>query len=119
MKKIFLSFCVVAIFASCSTSHPDVDDSLPKVDAYQPEVLDSSEIVFPSAPSSEVALNPPHGQPGHDCGIEVGAPLNAKPGIKNLPSAPASMSMPTNMRLNPPHGEPGHDCNYQVGSPLP
>ncbi|MDZ7846448.1 MAG: hypothetical protein U5L96_06615 [Owenweeksia sp.] len=26
--------------------------------------------------NSDVAVNPPHGQPGHDCAIPVGAPLN-------------------------------------------
>ena len=28
-----------------------------------------------AAPTGTVKLNPPHGQPGHDCAIEVGKPL--------------------------------------------
>lgn len=79
-----------------------------------------------AAPGNTAALNPPHGQPGHRCDIEVGAPLNT-PVAPNLPmpnltplpaqgtSAPGgSVAAGT----NPPHGEPGHDCAVPVGAPL-
>lgn len=80
------------------------------------------------------AVNPPHGEPGHDCGIPVGAPLNSgaataqaapKPDVKVAPAqtnnpaavqvAPAANS---GVKVNPPHGEPGHDCAVAVGAPL-
>ena len=69
-----------------------------------------------------IHLNPPHGEPGHDCAIEVGQPLNssgagaASPMMNtpkvNIPKANSGV------RLNPEHGEPGHDCAVPVGDPL-
>lgn len=49
-----------------------------------------------------MAINPAHGEPGHDCSIPVGAPL-----VKG------------DVKINPAHGEPGHDCSVAVGAPLP
>ena len=88
--------------------------------------------------STEVALNPAHGEPGHRCDIAVGAPLNSAPSqpasqeikMENIkpiemtvpapgntdPQAPASVM--TAPGMNPPHGEPGHDCAIPVGQPL-
>lgn len=73
------------------------------------------------------ALNPPHGQPGHDCKVAVGAPLNSStiinsqpnPGIKQVqkPST-AIQPLTTAPGMNPPHGQPGHDCKIAVGAPL-
>ena len=88
-------------------------------------------------------MNPPHGQPGHVCGIAVGAPLNSKPtkaptsatttnaysvtptnkpaGTPSLLSPPATTSAPaveTAPGMNPPHGQPGHVCGIAVGAPL-
>lgn len=94
-------------------------------------------------------MNPPHGQPGHQCGIAVGAPLNSKPQVvaetQTTPTqnptvqftpaptnnnattegttstAPALLTPPvaTAPGMNPPHGQPGHVCGTAVGSPLP
>ena len=76
-----------------------------------------------AAPNS--GLNPAHGQPGHDCDIEVGAPLDGS-GVQNQPSfapnqatQPAAPSQPATGALNPAHGQPGHDCGVAVGAPLP
>ena len=75
---------------------------------------------------STAGLNPAHGQPGHRCDIEVGAPLSSAPTTTqqvqqaaptiNAPTTPA----PTNgtVKLNPAHGQPGHDCAIPVGQPL-
>lgn len=79
---------------------------------------------------AEVALNPPHGEPGHDCDIAVGAPLDGSGGQNIQPAQPAlqpvSAQKPImqvgsegDARLNPPHGQPGHDCDVAVGAPLP
>ena len=75
-----------------------------------------------STPATTVALNPEHGQPGHRCDIEVGAPLNL-PARPNL-TAPATVAplpgqAPVAPGTNPPHGQPGHDCAVAVGAPLP
>ena len=86
-------------------------------------------------------MNPPHGQPGHICGIPVGAPLNSKPtgtpvttsstnaysvtptsgGTPALLAPPAATAAPaveTPAGMNPPHGQPGHVCGTPVGAPL-
>lgn len=88
------------------------------------------------APAAEVKLNPPHGQPGHDCAIAVGAPLDGSapqaqpqqtqqqqlPTLPKLsqpiPQQPAQTAAPKD-GINPPHGQPGHDCAVAVGAPLP
>lgn len=86
-------------------------------------------------PTTAPGMNPPHGMPGHDCAVAVGAPLNGKNATaapQNAPqntapqnSAPANgplLSVPrissTPAGINPPHGEPGHDCSIAVGAPL-
>src|SRR5690554_2598804 len=70
-----------------------------------------------------VTLNPPHGEPGHDCAVPVGQPLNASAGANvNAPTVNTpTVNTPivnNNVRLNPAHGEPGHDCAVPVGQPL-
>jgi hypothetical protein len=75
-------------------------------------------------------LNPAHGLPGHDCAVDVGAPL---PAVAAVPvSAPVANTSPTlnqqnlsvkqpvksNVKINPAHGQPGHDCAVAVGAPL-
>jgi len=95
--------------------------------------------------ATKPGMNPPHGQPGHQCGIPVGAPLNSKP--SQVPATPkvgsattqqVSITPPTESGsatpailnpdtaatatspgMNPPHGQPGHVCGTPVGSPLP
>ncbi|WP_276499020.1 hypothetical protein [Pontibacter litorisediminis] len=72
------------------------------------------------APGQAVALNPPHGEPGHNCALPVGAPLDGSPQPRlvkpNLAPIPAKNPVATG--TNPPHGEPGHDCSIPVGAPL-
>lgn len=77
------------------------------------------------AAKTTASLNPPHGEPGHRCDIEVGAPLDGSPKtISVTPSSP-SATEPLSItpsggtgKTNPPHGEPGHDCTKPVGAPL-
>ena len=75
-------------------------------------------------------MNPAHGQPGHQCGIAVGAPLNGSSVANKQQSTvtPAttvtSTSTPVNVAptaegMNPAHGQPGHKCDIAVGEPLP
>lgn len=153
MKSFLVAASISILFlTSCdNNSHADIDTSLPAttnavapVDAnilnnnlsetgvvlpvgegnqFQQEVQQAPAEVYQAA-----GLNPPHGQPGHDCAVAVGAPLNGSPSANSAaPSAPA-MNFPTatpspmpvtgGQRLNPPHGQPGHDCAVQVGAPL-
>ncbi|RNI31644.1 RodZ family helix-turn-helix domain-containing protein [Rufibacter latericius] len=92
-------------------------------------------------PVVTTGLNPAHGEPGHRCDIQVGAPLNSPPGVtvnpgvtpnsgatatpnarpSALPPAPVLPMGPpvtTAKGMNPPHGQPGHDCSIAVGAPL-
>ncbi|HNP68954.1 MAG TPA: hypothetical protein PKH16_13690 [Aequorivita sp.] len=68
------------------------------------------------------AVNPPHGQPGHDCAIPVGAPLNGGSGSTNAtPTTNKANAVPASISgkgVNPPHGQPGHRCDIKVGDPL-
>lgn len=65
-----------------------------------------------STGGEDVKINPPHGEPGHDCAVPVGQPLSS--GSSNQ-SGPV---IEQESNLNPPHGEPGHDCAVPVGQPL-
>ncbi|SOE20375.1 hypothetical protein SAMN06298216_0870 [Spirosomataceae bacterium TFI 002] len=78
---------------------------------------------------STTGINPAHGQPGHDCAVAVGAPLNKAASsvpttaAVNVPteSQPLVASTPNltpNLKINPAHGQPGHDCAVAVGAPL-
>ncbi len=112
------------------------------------QAIQQSDPVVPASTTVVEALNPAHGQPGHDCSIPVGAPLssskanaqqsiqmgtqNANPNqlqgsstLKPAPTQAPVMAVPnqpgpgkTSAGLNPPHGEPGHDCGKPVGAPL-
>jgi hypothetical protein len=51
-------------------------NSAPKAASVQPQVpLQTTTPVMQVNPNSSVKLNPAHGQPGHDCSIQVGQPL--------------------------------------------
>lgn len=97
------------VFASCSGNEQEntTTATVPAADANQ-------------APAKQVALNPPHGEPGHDCALPVGAPLDGTPQPRlvqpNLSPIPAKTTVAPG--TNPPHGEPGHDCAIPVGAPL-
>lgn len=77
----------------------------------------------PESGKKEVALNPPHGQPGHICEIPVGQPLpDGANTAKKAPAGNVQLKTPLmkdNQKLNPPHGQPGHRCEVPVGQPLP
>jgi hypothetical protein len=140
--KIFYTYilCLLVIFfiSACNNnSRPDIDTSLINITAPQAVSADSVSALSDSMSatpatannSTAVVLNPPHGQPGHDCAIPVGSPLNGKPKI--TPQSPAQPATPTltapsqklpfsnGVALNPSHGQPGHDCAIPVGQPLP
>ena len=92
--------------------------------------LNEAPTAVTAPPATAPGMNPPHGQPGHDCAIAVGAPLNSKGKTAPQTAAPQTtspmgaptLSVPpvtnTAPGLNPPHGQPGHDCAIAVGAPL-
>jgi hypothetical protein len=150
MKNIIVLISVLPIFLfSCTHSPKEPSytysrDQNPSAVAAQP-VNDGSRDASvqqsePGEASTEIILNPPHGEPGHSCDIPVGSPLNAKTDnpvreVRNTSMAPtvenaARLGTPvrrqssttpastSTARLNPPHGQPGHRCEIPVGSPL-
>lgn len=133
MKQLFrhnliLVFTTGMLISCNSSSHSDIDNSLPKFDIVETEQSVPTEANADLQPVSNiqpaaggVAINPPHGQPGHDCAIPVGQPLNNTTPTMPTPSAAVSNPVTTlpGARLNPPHGEPGHRCEIPVGQPLP
>ena len=75
--------------------------------------------------------NPAHGQPGHVCGIPVGAALDgtaatpatstpaAQPAAAPKPAtAPSGVTTAAAPGTNPAHGQPGHRCDISVGAAL-
>ena len=141
--KIFSSYIlsllvIFSINACNNNSRPDIDTSLINITAPKTTPANSTSLldtvsVTPATAnnSSTVALNPPHGQPGHDCAIPVGGPLNGN--TKITPQSPVPPATPVlttppqvlpfsnsnnSVALNPPHGQPGHNCAIPVGQPL-
>lgn len=74
--------------------------------------------------SGNLAVNPAHGQPGHDCTIPVGAPLKGTGSTTitqkplNITTDQGTLQSTSEGKINPPHGQPGHRCDIQVGAPL-
>ena len=95
----------------------------------------TTEMPASNTNNTTAALNPAHGQPGHDCTIPVGAPLDrsaatntqtqVQPQMSTGNTSPVRMnntntSTTTGTAMkNPPHGQPGHDCAVPVGADLP
>lgn len=135
MKKItqLLVVTIAVVGMACSADKKNATGK----DGFTPQPIN-----FSSAPAAgdsgqtQAGLNPPHGQMGHRCDIEVGAPLNSAPKAA-LPATPAVTATPTPVPvspqpvqvspqpvatapgMNPPHGQPGHSCGVAVGAPLP
>lgn len=68
--------CDIAVGAPLNSA-PSTPASVPSI---TPPVLGKASTPVPSAVGSSATvtqpgMNPPHGQPGHDCAIAVGAPL--------------------------------------------
>lgn len=94
--------------------------------APQPQPQVQVQVETPN-PKSGQKVNPPHGQPGHDCAVAVGAPLTQKSNVQKVvaptttitSTPPVAAPKPSNgQKINPPHGQPGHDCAVAVGAPL-
>ncbi len=116
-------------------STPIEEAAVPAIEVPEEPKVEATEAAAPRILTQEpkqaaIVLNPPHGQPGHDCAIPVGEPLNGQAPssapINVEQTAPQTISpiqlskpqAPSSVKLNPPHGEPGHDCAVQVGAPL-
>ena len=142
MIRISLLFCLSASLIACNSG---IDQKMSEQQA-APSLQNTTQpatggtlqpATTTSAPASTAgAVNPPHGQPGHNCDLAVGAPLTGNPAttqpVNAAPAnqlltqpqvtiaAPQGASAPasSNVRLNPAHGQPGHNCAVEVGKPL-
>jgi hypothetical protein len=142
MIRISFLFCLSASLIACNSG---IDQKMSEQQAAptlqntaQPATqgtLQPATTTAAPAPTAG-AVNPPHGQPGHNCDIAVGAPLTASPAANQPANAApanqlltqpqvtiaapqgASPAPSSNVRLNPAHGQPGHNCAVEVGKPL-
>lgn len=103
--KTVLSICIAALLLSACGS----------------DSANNETVTNPTGISAPIN-NPAHGMPGHDCAVEVGAPLPQKGSTPSLPTenipAPAPVEMNKAVKLNPAHGQPDHRCDIAVGAPL-
>ena len=114
MKRTALAVTILAM-ATC-VSCKDEKAETPNTQTATP-VLNQSTGVLPVT----AGLNPAHGEPGHRCDLEVGAPLNGSPstnlsppaGNANItPAFPANINAQPSTQtvaagMNPAHGQPG------------
>jgi hypothetical protein len=141
MLKSWLSVGLVSfMLIGCADSTPDtevesdadapstaVDESAASAEA----PIEFSVTEVPASQDAVVApaagLNPAHGQPGHNCDIAVGAPLDGSGGVQtqapqsftpNLATQPLPQVQSGAKGLNPAHGQPRHNCDIAVGAPL-
>jgi hypothetical protein len=158
MKQVllFASFFAIAAITGCGTKPGEAQadgsavttplnvSSLPQATTpttttgqpiTAPTITTAPTTTAPVATTSTAGLNPAHGQPGHRCDLEVGAPLNSAPPTKTVtsdnkttvaPQPVITTSTPTVVPsavktapgMNPAHGQPGHRCDIAVGEPL-
>ncbi|MDN3723220.1 hypothetical protein QRD02_02405 [Aequorivita sp. SDUM287046] len=129
-KTFYIALMVAApLFISCKDKEvTEANAPAPTQEATLEQKKQALQNVAPTttsnnnaANSNGGAVNPPHGQPGHDCAIPVGAPLNGAGGTNTAPVLNKTETVPAAVSgkgINPPHGQPGHRCDLNVGDPL-
>lgn len=126
-SKTFLiaAFVTLPLFISCKDKETVVDAPKTVEEATLEQKKQALQNIAPTSTNTstggDVALNPPHGQPGHDCAVPVGAPLSGAGSSTTTPALNKTNSVPptiTGNGINPPHGQPGHKCEVKVGDPL-
>lgn len=134
----YLYSFALALMISCNAKPKNNQqaNALPKVniDSLRSSMLPKTAIIANQL-SRSPTINPPHGQPGHDCSVAVGAPLNtanhaggnttastSAPAVSKTVVSPPKIvanAAPTVAKgMNPPHGQPNHRCDIPVGAPL-
>lgn len=132
--KLSLSLlCLSVTFLSCNSEAENTNTTYTSSQVVPVNIAQPSTIEAVKAAGlplrTGLLVNPPHGQPGHTCDLEVGAPFPTKSTaapatvatetspLKAL--APVKNTVTSNLKLNPEHGQPGHVCSIPVGDPLP
>lgn len=123
LRNIGFGILAVGLLSMTSCKNEEKDEAT---------TTNQTEVPASNTENTTAALNPAHGQPGHDCTIPVGAPLdgsarantqvqqqtttgNTSPVRVNNTNGSTSTA---NLTKNPPHGQPGHDCTIPVGADL-
>ncbi len=126
MHKLLPMCLLLTVVTSCSNGMEEGSSTTPAVNTTTTQPVQQTA----PATTTQAGLNPPHGQPGHRCDIQVGAPLNSPAGqsatapqqqtvVNPTPPPPvAPAASGTQAGLNPAHGQPGHRCDIAVGAPL-
>ncbi|MGO3182493.1 MAG: hypothetical protein ACTIJ9_06635 [Aequorivita sp.] len=124
-----LIFISAALLTSCKDKEQvtEIETNTPQ-EATLEQKKQALQSVAPTSNNAgstgDIAMNPPHGQPGHSCKIPVGAPLNGSGGANSAPikmdmnKTKTTPSSTSGAGINPPHGQPGHRCDVKVGDPL-
>ena len=128
--KCLPALILLSLLTACGNGLEEGSAAAPATTTPPPVTIQPAkpQQITPAA-TSTAGLNPAHGQPGHRCDIQVGAPLNSAPAqttatqpqqqtIVMPPSTTAPVGT-TAAGKNPPHGQPGHRCDIAVGAPLP
>ncbi len=115
------------LFIACKDNETKAEEAInPPQETTLEQKKQALQNATPTSTNGDVALNPAHGQPGHDCAIPVGAPLNGSGAtnptqgqtINTNNSKGKTIQAVGGTGINPPHGQPGHRCDVKVGDPL-
>ena len=136
-KPFMIAMLVAApLFIACKDKATPAEETInttqeatleQKKQALQNVAPTSTQSTNSTSTGGNVALNPAHGQPGHDCAIPVGAHLNGSWTSSNAAQGQTINVNNNNITpikasggagINPPHGQPGHRCDIKVGDPL-
>jgi hypothetical protein len=135
--KIYSSFALfIFAVAGCSNNHrADPEFNYDRIGASQTgDSITANEFEKVNLPGTNLPgtqqlpqnqtnnLNPPHGKPGHICGVAEGASANSPTApVLAQPQTTPTVTPTTNTKpnsSNPAHGQPGHVCGTAVGAPL-
>ncbi len=137
MNKHIIFFLLAFCMLSCNTKPVATTQSFKPTpnglqDIIKPVVTNPTSF----SKTSNLILNPKHGETGHRCDLAVGAPLNSVPTKTATPQpSPQNVSTTTTsqvvtqptpvatvnakgQKINPPHGQPNHRCDIAVGALL-
>jgi len=67
--------CSLAVGAPLNSKNNAAPASQPNAAPQNASPMNGPVLTVPALPSTPRGINPPHGQPGHDCSVAVGAPL--------------------------------------------
>jgi len=70
--------CEIPVGASLSATPPSSGPVDPMPTTQQITMPQMGTLPAPGASGTPPGMNPPHGEPGHDCAVPVGSPLPAK-----------------------------------------